>query len=182
LGPKRFEVLHELLPKANLIAVLANPTHPNPAVKTDLNDITAAAHEVGQQLSVFFASKEGELEPVFATMSQRGANGLLVMTDPFFSSRREQLVSLAARYAIPAIYEWREYASVGGLMSYGASLKDASRRLGICVGQVLGGSKPADVPVEQSVKIELVLNMKTAKALGVTFPLTLVGRADEVIE
>jgi putative tryptophan/tyrosine transport system substrate-binding protein len=115
-------------------------------------------------------------------MSQRGANGLLVMTDPFFSSRRAQLVSLAARYAIPAIYEWREYASVGGLMSYGANLKDASRRLGICAGQVLGGAKPADMPVEQSVKIELVLNMKTAKALGITFPLTLLGRVDEVIE
>ena len=115
-------------------------------------------------------------------MVQRGADGLLVMTDPFFSSRREQLVSLAARYAIPAIYEWREYASVGGLMSYGASLKDASRRLGIYAGKVLSGAKPADTPVEQSVKIELVLNIKTAKALGVTFPLTLLGRADEVIE
>jgi putative ABC transport system substrate-binding protein len=140
------------------------------------------AREVGQQLSVFHASTEGQLEPAFATMAQRGANGLIVTSDPFFASRREQLVLLAERYAIPSIYEWREFASDGGLMSYGASLKDASRRLGIYAGQVLKGDKPAEMPIEQSVKIELILNMKTAKSLGVTFPLTLLGRADEVIE
>jgi putative ABC transport system substrate-binding protein len=182
LGPKRFELLRELVPSTKLIAVLVNPNQPDPEAQNDAAGVEAAARAVGQQILMLNASSERDIESAFATIVKQGAGALLVMADPFFSGRREQLVALAARHAIPAIYEWPQIAQAGGLMSYGSSLPDAIRHLGTYVGRVLKGAKPADLPVQQAVKIELVLNLKTAKTLGITFPITLLGRADEVIE
>jgi putative tryptophan/tyrosine transport system substrate-binding protein len=180
LGPKRLEVLRELIPNAKLIAVLANPA--NVLALSDTRAVEAAARAAGQHIAVLTATSESEFEPAFAAMVQQRADALLVMADPYFNNRREQLVALAARHAIPAIYEWREFATSGGLMSYGSSLADAWRQISIYVGRVLKGEKPADLPIMQAVKVELVINFKTAKALGLTFPITLLGRADEVIE
>jgi putative tryptophan/tyrosine transport system substrate-binding protein len=182
LGAKRFELLHEAIPTAKLVAVLANPSNPDPGSKSDLREVEASARAVGQQISIVSATNESDFEPAFAAMVQQGTGALLVMADPFFNARRLQLIALAARHAIPAIYEWREIAAAGGLMSYGSSLTDAYRHLGIYTAKILKGAKPADLPIDRAVKIELVLNLKTAKTLGVTFPLTLLGRADEVIE
>jgi putative tryptophan/tyrosine transport system substrate-binding protein len=180
LGAKRLEMLRELIPAAKVIAVLVNPTLLE--AETDRKDVEAAAGAIGQHISILNASTDNDFEPTFETMDQQGAEALLVMSDPFFNSRRQQLVALAARHAIPAIYEWREIATIGGLMSYGGSLVDAYRQEGIYTGKILKGAKPADLPVMREVKIELILNQKTAKALGITFPLSLLGRADEVIE
>jgi putative tryptophan/tyrosine transport system substrate-binding protein len=182
LGPKRFELLRETVPSAKLMAVLANPKQLDPGSQADLADVEAAARALGQRIAIFNASTVADFEPTFAAMAAQGTDALLVMGDPFFNNNRERLIALAARLAIPAIWEWREMALAGGLMSYGTSLTDAFRLLGDYAGQVLKGAKPADLPVQQAVKIELVLNMKTAKALGVTFPITLLGRANEVIE
>jgi putative tryptophan/tyrosine transport system substrate-binding protein len=182
LGPKRFELLHEVVPNAKLIAVLANPSQPDPGSKTDTSEVASAARAVGQQVTILNASGENDFEPAFAAILRQGAGGLIVMSDPYFNNRREQLVELAARHAIPAIYEWRETAVAGGLMTYGSSLIDAFRHLGTYTGLVLSGAKPADLPVMQTIKVELVLNLKTAKTLGLTFPLPLLARADEVIE
>jgi ABC-type uncharacterized transport system substrate-binding protein len=180
LGPKRFELLRELIPTAKLIAVMANPT--NHPANADRRDVEAAARAIGQQIVVLEASTESDLEPAFTAMVREGASALLVMADPFFNNRREQLVALSARHAIPAVYEWREFAEAGGLMSYGSSITEAQRQLGLYAGQILKGSKPADLPFQRAVKIELVINLRTAKTLGLTFPITLLGRADEVIE
>jgi len=139
-----------------------------------------AVRAVGQRLHVVTASVEAELEPAFATIERRAA--LIVPADPFFTSQRDRLVALAARYALPASYPFREYAVAGGLMSYGPSLADVFRLVGIYTGRILKGAKPADLPVQQSTKVELVINLKTAKTLGLTFPLPLLGRADEAIE
>jgi putative ABC transport system substrate-binding protein len=182
LGPKRLEFLSELVPRARVIAVLHNPDFPNDDAKADLAAVEAAARTAGQQIHIVGAGSRGELEPAFATMVQRHAGALLVMADPFFNSWREQIVGLAARHAIPAIYEWRQFTELGGLMSYGSSLTDTQRQLGIYAGKILQGAKPADLPVMLPVKIELVLNLKTAKIQGITFPIMLLGRADEVIE
>jgi putative ABC transport system substrate-binding protein len=182
LGQKRFELLRELVPSTKLIAVLVNPNQPDPDAKNDAAGVEAAARAVGQQILMLNASNERDIDFAFETMVKQGAGALLVMADPFFFSRHEQLVALAARHAIPAIYEWRQIAQAGGLMSYGSSLPDAARNLGTYVGRILKGAKPADLPVQQAVKIELVLNLKTAKTLGLTVPITLLGRADEVIE
>ena len=182
LGPKRLELLHELVPNAKLIAVLANPNQPEPESKVDTSEVASAARAASQQIAIVSASSDGDFEPAFAAIAGKGVGGLLVMADPYFNNRRERLIALAARYAIPAIYEWREMAAAGGLMSYGSSITDAYRQLGAYTGQVLSGAKPADLPVIQTVKVELVINLKTAKTLGLTFPLALLGRADEVIE
>jgi putative ABC transport system substrate-binding protein len=169
LGPKRFELLRELVPNTRLIAVLVNPDQPDPEAKNDAAGVAAAARAVGEQISMLNASSERDIDSAFTTMVEQGAGALLVMADPFFFSRHQQLVALAARHAIPAIYEWRQIAQAGGLMSYGSSL-------------ILKGAKPADLPVQQAVKIELVLNLKTAKTLGIKFPTALLVRADEVVE
>ena len=180
LGPKRLELLRELLPSASAIALLANPNNPN--VGADAPETEAAANALGRRLEVLTASTEGDLEAAFTTMVERQAGALVVMPDPFFVARREQLVALAARYAVPTIYPFREFAVAGGLMSYGGSLPDTYRQMGIYTGKILKGSTPADLPAVQAVKIELVINLKTAKTLSLTFPITLLGRADEVIE
>ena len=182
LGAKRFEILREVVHETNLIAVLNNPNNPVPDSATDRQEVEAAARSVGQQILILNASSEGDFDPAFAAIAQRSASALLVMADPYLSRHAEQLVALAARHAIPAIYEWREMAVAGGLMSYGSSFADGNRQVGIYTGKVLKGANPADLPVMQAVKVELVLNLKTAKAQGITFPLSLLGRADEVIE
>jgi len=180
LGPKRVELLHELLPAANTIALLANPGNVN--IKTDEPEIRAAADRLKQHLEVLTASTESDLEAAFATMVQHRVGSLIVMPDPFFISRGKQLVALAARHAMPAIYPLRIFADLGGLMSYGGDFVDLYRQAGIYVGKILNGAKPADLPIQQSTKVELVINLMTAKALGLTIPPTLLARADEVIE
>ncbi len=182
LGPKRLEVLRELVPNAAVIAVLANPTNPGSEPKSDLTSVEVAARAVGQRIEILRASNDDELDAAFTAMAELRAGGLLVMADPFFNNRRERIVALAARHAIPAIYEWREFAEAGGLMSYGSSFTDGQRQIGRYVGAILKGAKPAELPVVQNVKVELVVNLNTAKNLGFTIPQSLTGRADEVIE
>src|SRR3984957_18773781 len=180
LGPKRMELLHELLPAANTIALLANPGNVN--IKTDEPEIRAAADGLKQHLEVLTASTESDLEAAFATMVQHRVGSLIVMPDPFFISLGKQLVALAARHALPAIYPLRIFADLGGLMSYGANPFDLYQQAGIYVGKILNGAKPADFPIQQSTKVELVTNLMTAKALGLTIPPSLLVRAAEVIE
>jgi putative ABC transport system substrate-binding protein len=180
LVPKLLEVLLELLPKARTIAFLMNPN--NSAAANLSLELKAAAHGMGQQVHILNAGSEIDFEPVLAALVQLRADALLVHGDPFFNSRAEQFVAIAARCAVPAIYSFREYVAAGGLMSYGTSLTDAYRQTGIYTGRIVKGDKPADLPVHQLVKVELVINLKTAKTLGLTFPNTLLGRADEVIE
>ena len=177
---KRLGLLRELVPNAALIAVLLNPRLPS--FDGQLNDVQVAARSVGQRLHIMRASNEDEIDAAFATAAQMRTGALLVGADPFIFSRRERLVGLASRYAIPAIYEVREYVTAGGLMSYGISLADAYRLVGIYVGRILKGDKPADLPVQQSTRFEFVINLKTAKALGIEVPPGLSARADEVIE
>jgi putative ABC transport system substrate-binding protein len=180
LGPKRLELLRELVPTATSIAALVNPT--GPIAETLSRDLRDAAGTLGLPLHVLHASSEPDFDTVFATVAQLRAGALLIVTDPFFVSRSEQLVALALRHAVPTMYFTREFAAAGGLMSYGSSLADAYRLAGVYAGRILKGEKPADLPVQQSTKVELILNLKTAKALGLTVPLSLLGRADEVIE
>ena len=182
LGPKRLEALRELLPAVRTIGVLINPSNPDYNSKVDMQQVEGAARSVGQEIEFLTASSEAELETVFAALPRRGVGALLVMADPFFNNRREQIVGLAASTAIPAIYEWRQFAAAGGLMSYGSSIIDAYRHLGVYAGRVLKGENPANLPVIQTVKVELVINLTTAKTLGLSFPPTLLARADEVIE
>jgi putative tryptophan/tyrosine transport system substrate-binding protein len=180
LEQKRLELLHELMPKAALIAVLLNPN--NPQSEVQLQEMKDAALVLGHQLRVFTASTEPEIDRAFAAIVQELANALIVAADTFLFSSRDQIVRLAARSALPAIYPYRELSASGGLMSYGTNLADAYRLEGNYVGRILKGAKPADLPVQQSTKVELIINLKTAKTLGITFPITLLGRADEVIE
>jgi putative ABC transport system substrate-binding protein len=180
LGPKEFEVLHELLPKAAPIAVLLNPKLST--APSQLKDMQDAAHALGRQIQVFHASTERDIDTAFASLVQLQAGGLVIGAGSFFFSRRDQFVALASRYSVPTVYPWREAVAAGGLVSYGASVTDAYRLAGIYTGRILKGDKPANLPVQQSTKTELVINLKTAKALGVTFPLSLLGSADEVIE
>jgi len=180
LVAKQLEVLSETIPRTPLIGFLVNPTNAN--AEADTKSVLAAAESLGQKLVVVQAQTDSELEAAFVALVRQRAGALMVMGDAFFLSRRNKLVELAARQAIPAIYNLREYAIAGGLMSYGTSITDAHRIAGLYAGRILKGEKPADLPVQQSTKVELVINLKTAKALGLTIPLPLLGRADEVIE
>lgn len=180
LSIKRLEVLRELVPLATKIAVLVNPTNQNTGVQ--LHDIEAVARSREQQFHILNATSESEIEVAFATLAGQRPDALMVGADPFFTSRRWQIVALASRLAIPAIYDWREYAFAGGLVSYGTSLSAAYRQAGIYIGRILKGEKPAELPVVQSSTFELIINLKTAKSLGLTVPRILLARADQVIE
>jgi putative ABC transport system substrate-binding protein len=177
---KRLELLSELVPQARLIGLLVNPT--NPAVETMIRDVQEAALAKGVHIDIQKAATENDVDAAFATLVERHAGGIIVGADPFLGSRREQLVALAARHAVPAIYFLREFAAADGLISYGASLTGVFRQLGIDAGKILNGAKPADLPVEQPTRFELVVNLKTAKALGLIVPPSILARADEVIE
>lgn len=177
---KRFGLLRELVPSATLIAVLVNPD--NPPFTRQLRDIQEAARALNQQIHLLNASNEGQLKEAFDNAKEVHAGGLLVAGDPYLNSQRNKIVALAAQYRIPAIYEQREHAAAGGLMSYGTSLIDGYRQLGNYAGRVLKGEKPGDLPVMQASKFEFVINLKTAKALGLNVPLSIVSRADDVIE
>jgi putative tryptophan/tyrosine transport system substrate-binding protein len=180
LAPKRLELLHELVPAPAVIAMLVNPT--SPYVEPETKDVMASARALGRQVRVLNASTGQEIDTAFTALVQQGARALLVSGDPFFDSQRDRLIVLAAHHAIPAIYQWREFPMIGGLMSYGTSILDAYRQSGIYVGKILKGAKPAELPVMQPTKFEFVINLRTSKALGIEIPPKLLTFADEVIE
>jgi putative ABC transport system substrate-binding protein len=180
LAAKRLELLSELVPQARAIAFLVNPN--NAVTERTTRDVREAAREKGLQLHVLKAGSESEIDSAFAALAQLHAGALVVGPDAFFNARRDQLVALAARDAVPAIYDSREYAASGGLISYAASLAASYRQLGVYAGKILKGAKPADLPVQQPTTFELVVNLKTAKGLGLTVPPSILARADEVIE
>jgi putative ABC transport system substrate-binding protein len=180
IGPKRLELLHEVVPTATIIALLVNPTNPN--AETLSRNLQAAARTLGLQLHVLHASTEHDLDSIFATLAQLRAGGLMIGPDAFFRTRSEQLAALTLRYAMPTITQYREFAAAGGLMSYGSSTADQSWQAGVYTGRILKGEKPAELPVHQASKVELIINLKTAKAFGLTVALPLLGRANEVIE
>jgi len=180
LGPKRVQLLHEMLPKAGTIAALVNPTFPGSDIQT--RDLQVAASTLGLQLHILHASTEHEINTAFTDLTRLQASGLVIGNDPFFNAASEQLGALALRHAVPAIYEFRAFVAAGGLIGYGPSITELYRFLGVCTGRILKGEKPADVPVQQATKVELFINLKTARTLGLTIPLPLLGRADEVIE
>jgi putative tryptophan/tyrosine transport system substrate-binding protein len=177
---KRLALLHELVPTATMIGVIMNPS--NPSIDTQLREVNSAARALGQQIQIVNAANERELDAAFASLAQRKAGALLIGSNTYFTSRRDQIVTLAAQHAIPAIYDQREFPTAGGLMSYGTNLGDSYRLMGVYTGKILKGEKPADLPVQQSTKFELVINLKAAKALGLDVPPALSARADEVIE
>jgi ABC-type uncharacterized transport system substrate-binding protein len=181
VGPKRVELLHEVVPTATSIALLVNPAA-GAMHETVSKDLQAAARKFGLQTHVLHASAVQDLDTVFATVAQLQPGGLVIGSDPFFNSQSKQLAALAIRHAVPTVYQYREFAAAGGLMSYGGSLTGMYHQFGVQTGRILKGEKPADLPVQQATKVELIINMKTAKALGLTVPITLLGRADEVIE
>jgi putative tryptophan/tyrosine transport system substrate-binding protein len=181
LGPKRLELAHELLPAATSAALLVNPTDPGRA-ETQSKELQAAAEHLGMQLHVLRAGTDPEIETAFAAFTQLKAGVLVIGGDAFFNSRSELLAELSSRYAVPAIYEYREFTNAGGLMSYSGSINESYRWAGIYAGRILKGAKAADLPVQRSTTVELIVNLKAAKALGLTVPLSLLGRADEVIE
>jgi putative ABC transport system substrate-binding protein len=183
LMPKRLELLHELLPQATRFAMLVNQNGPNSdRVEPTIKAVQAAAVAMGRQVEVFNADTDREIDTAFADLVQKRAEGLLVGSTPFFKNRRQQLAALAARHAVPTMYYDRVFPEAGGLMSYGSSILDQYRQVGVYTGRILKGEKPADLPVMQSTKFEFVLNLKTAKALGLTVPPALLATADEVIE
>jgi len=180
LLPKRIELISELVPQAKVIAVLVNPN--NPIAGAMIRDVEEVARARGMQLPLLKAGSETEIEAAFATLLQLQAHALVIGTDAFYLTRRDQLVTLAARYSVPAIYEWREFVVMGGLISYGASVTAPYRQAGVYVGRILKGAKPADLPVEQPMKFEMAVNLKTARVLSLAVPQTILARADEVIE
>jgi putative tryptophan/tyrosine transport system substrate-binding protein len=181
LGPKRLELLHQVVPPATTIALLANPTSLIIA-EADSRRLQTAARTLGRQLHILHASNEHEVESVFAKLVQLQIGALVVGADTFFTNRSEKLAALAIRHAIPTIYQTREFAMAGGLMSYGGELRELYRLAGVYTGRILKGEKPTNLPVHQVTKVELIVNLKTARGLGLTIPLPLLGRADEVIE
>jgi ABC-type uncharacterized transport system substrate-binding protein len=181
LVPKKLELLHEVVPAATVVGVLVNPANASVAEAMSI-DLQAAARSLGLQLDILGASSEREIDDAFATFAQRRAQALLVGPFAYFNTKSEQIAGLTLRYATPAVFQNREFAVAGGLMSYGAGGIDAYRRAGAYAGQILKGAKPADLPVQQSTKVELIINLKTARALGLDVPSTLLARADEVIE
>jgi putative ABC transport system substrate-binding protein len=180
LGAKRLELLHEVIPAAKIVGLLVNPTSPN--ASTLSKEVQAAADKLGIQLHLLHASAAGDFETAFATLRDLNASALVIGTDPLFNSGSEQLATLAIRFSMPTIYQYRAFAAAGGLLSYGGSSTEPFRQVGIYIGRVLKGEKPAELPVQQSTKIELIINLKTAKALGLNIATPMIGRADEVIE
>ena len=181
LVPKELQLLHELLPTARVMALLVNPTNRS-VTETETKELLSAAQTLGLELHVLNASTERDFDVVLAKIIQLQAGGLVIATDVLFTSYSERLAVLAARHAIPAVYKGREFAAAGGLMSYGSDIADSYHLAGVYTGRILKGNKPADLPVQQATKVELIINLKTAKALGINVPNTLIGRADEVIE
>ena len=181
LGAKRLQLLHELAPTAAVIALLVNPTNPA-ATESETKNLQDAARSLGLKVHILPASTASEIDAAFETLVELRAGALIVSTDPFFTNHRPQIVALAARHAVPAIYHYREYPVAGGLMSYGPDLADSYHLTGVLTGKILKGAKPADLPVQQVVKVEPVINLKTAKTLRLTIPQALLGRADDVIE
>jgi putative ABC transport system substrate-binding protein len=180
LGPKRLALLHEVVPKSGVIGLLVNPNNPNTINVT--RDVAAAAHSLGRQIDVLRATSENDFDAVFARMIEGKLGALVVGTDGLFIRGTEQLGALSLRHRVPAIFQYPEFTAAGGLMSYGGSPKEAYRLVGNYAGRILKGERPADLPIQQATKVELIINLKTAKALGLMVPLTLLGRAEEVIE
>ena len=180
LVPKRLALLHELVPTATVIGLLVNPT--NPALTDTLEKTSAGGRTLGLKLHILHASNERDFDTVFATLVQLQADGLVIASDALFTSQSKQLAALTVHHALPTIYDYREFAAAGGLMSYGGSATDPTRLAGVYTGRTLKGEKPGDLPVQQATKVELYINLKTAKALGITVPIPILGRADEVIE
>jgi putative ABC transport system substrate-binding protein len=181
LAAKRLELLRELVPNSAVVGLLVDPGSPEEATP-QLSDAEAAARAIGQQIAVLSAGSEAEIDRAFVTLAEQRVGALLVLGSPFFTSQRDKIVALTAQYKLPAIYEWREFSTAGGLISYGTSLADAYRQVGVYAGRILKGEKPADLPVLQPTKFELVINLKTAKALGLDVPPKILALADEVIE
>jgi putative ABC transport system substrate-binding protein len=181
VGPKRLELMHELIPTATIMALLVNPTSPAVAASVT-REVQAAARTLGLQVHILSASTESEFDTVFATMVKLRASALVITPDVFFNTRSEQLAALSLRHAVPAIFQYRKFAAAGGLISYGGDETEYYRLVGIYAGKILKGDKPADLPVQQTTKVELYINLKTAKALGITVPQSVQSRADEVIE
>jgi putative tryptophan/tyrosine transport system substrate-binding protein len=181
IAPKRLELLHELFPTATSFALLVNPA--NPALAEPVSEhVQAAARMLGVKLHVLYVSSEPELDAALGTAARLQVAGLMIAPDAFFNSRIEQLAALTSRHALPAVYQWREFTAAGGLLSYGSSITDVYRQVGVYTGRILKGEKPADLPVEQTTKVELFVNLKAANAFGITVPTALLVRADEVIE
>ena len=180
LARKRLELLHELVPRAAIIAVLLNPNNSN--IDTQLRDLEAGARALGRRIHVLHASTEREIDASFVALRQVQAGALMIGTDPFFNLRAEQLATLALSHAVPAIHQYRPFAAAGGLMSYGGNLAETYRQVGVYTGRILAGAKPADLPVQQLTKVVLIINLETARALALTIPDSLLARADEVIE
>ena len=180
VGPKRLELLRELIPTATIVAALVNPTNSN--AETQSRDLEATARTLGLQIQVLHASTDRDLDAAFAILGQLHPGGLVIGADLFLTSRIEQLAALALRYSVPAIFQYRQFVSSGGLMSYGTSPADSYHQMGVYTGRILKGEKPANLPVQQATKVELIINLRTAKALGLTIPPALLARADEMIE